>query len=257
MKHLVYITANLVNGKQYVGDHSTENINDSYKGSGLLILRAIKKYGKENFEREILEICESKQEAFNKQEKYINFFNTLKPIGYNISPKGGHNVKNCFSEESKRKISESLKKTYKEKPELIENLREKATGRILSEEVKLTLKGRKSHRKGLSLVEEYGNESEKIRKKLKKPKTKEHKEKISKSKKGIRMKDETKKKIKISLKGRKTSSSSFGKGLDNPNGKLSDINKTDIKTRLSNKEKVKDIAKDYKVSLTTIYGLKI
>jgi len=33
MKHYTYITTNLINGKQYVGDHSTDNLNDEYLGS--------------------------------------------------------------------------------------------------------------------------------------------------------------------------------------------------------------------------------
>jgi len=33
----VYITRNLLNNKQYVGDHSTNNLNDDYLGSGSII----------------------------------------------------------------------------------------------------------------------------------------------------------------------------------------------------------------------------
>lgn len=54
----VYIITNLINGKQYVGDHlsycTDETHNDTYFGSGKIIMRAIKKYGKENFKKEIL-----------------------------------------------------------------------------------------------------------------------------------------------------------------------------------------------------------
>ena len=101
-----YITTNLITGKQYVGDHSTDNINDEYLGSGEIIKKSIKKYGKEKFEKEILESFETKQEAFNAQEKYIIEYNTLNPNGYNISPKGGHNVKGCISTETKKKIGD-------------------------------------------------------------------------------------------------------------------------------------------------------
>ena len=48
---------------------------------------AIKKYGKENFKKEILEFCDNKEEAYHLQIKYINEYNTLSPNGYNISPK--------------------------------------------------------------------------------------------------------------------------------------------------------------------------
>ena len=53
MHHYVYIITNQLNGKQYVGDHSTNNLEDGYLGSGVLLLRAKKKYGKENFSREV------------------------------------------------------------------------------------------------------------------------------------------------------------------------------------------------------------
>jgi len=108
--HFVYITTNLINKMQYVGDHSTNNINDKYLGSGRpYFQRALKEYGKENFKREILEFFLTKQEAFDAQEKYIIQYNTLVPNGYNLSPKGGHHCPNSWSEESKKKLSISKK----------------------------------------------------------------------------------------------------------------------------------------------------
>jgi hypothetical protein len=55
---IIYKTTNLVNGKIYVGQHYT-SADDGYLGSGLKIIRAIKKYGKENFFRETIEFCTS------------------------------------------------------------------------------------------------------------------------------------------------------------------------------------------------------
>lgn len=56
----IYMTTNLINGKKYIGKHKGE-LNDSYLGSGTLLLRAIKKYGKENFKKEILYISKMKK----------------------------------------------------------------------------------------------------------------------------------------------------------------------------------------------------
>ena len=52
--HIIYETTNLINGKKYRGAHSTQNINDGYRGSGKLLKDAIRKYGKESFHTEIL-----------------------------------------------------------------------------------------------------------------------------------------------------------------------------------------------------------
>jgi hypothetical protein len=49
---IVYITTNLVNGKLYIG--SSDYNNKNYFGSGVLIKKALKKYGKLNFQKDIL-----------------------------------------------------------------------------------------------------------------------------------------------------------------------------------------------------------
>ena len=45
----IYLITNTLNNKIYVGKHSTDNLDDGYMGSGKIIIRAIKKYNKENF----------------------------------------------------------------------------------------------------------------------------------------------------------------------------------------------------------------
>jgi hypothetical protein len=49
----VYLITNLINGKQYVGDHSSNKENDNYLGEGTYLHRSIKKYGKEKFKKQI------------------------------------------------------------------------------------------------------------------------------------------------------------------------------------------------------------
>ena len=84
---IIYKTTNLLNGKIYIGQ-DTKN-RPSYLGSGKLLNMDIKKEGKTNFKKEVLEHC-STVAQLNKREKYwIKKLNTTdKNIGYNIL-KGG------------------------------------------------------------------------------------------------------------------------------------------------------------------------
>ena len=61
MYGFIYITTNLINGKQYIGQHKGDG-NDNYLGSGDEIKLAIKKYGKKNFKRETICVAKTKEE---------------------------------------------------------------------------------------------------------------------------------------------------------------------------------------------------
>jgi group I intron endonuclease len=68
---VVYITTNLVNGKQYIG---RDMYNDpKYLGSGKLLNKAIKKYGRENFKKEILQECDTLNELKLAEDHWIKF----------------------------------------------------------------------------------------------------------------------------------------------------------------------------------------
>lgn len=70
MHYLIYKITNRLNNKIYVGKHKTENVNDDYFGSGLLLERAVSKHGKENFVKEILFDLPT-EEAMNQMEADI------------------------------------------------------------------------------------------------------------------------------------------------------------------------------------------
>ena len=108
--NFVYITANLINGKQYVGEHSTDNLEkDNYLGSGRLFSQKVKQYGRKNFKKEILEIFPTKQEAFDAQKLYINLYKThISQGGYNKDWTGGWCADKDWSEERRKNHSTSL-----------------------------------------------------------------------------------------------------------------------------------------------------
>jgi hypothetical protein len=69
--YFLYKTTCVVNNKYYIGAHSTNNIDDGYMGSGKYLKNSIKKYGKENFKRDILYFLESYSELLNKEEEIV------------------------------------------------------------------------------------------------------------------------------------------------------------------------------------------
>jgi hypothetical protein len=89
----IYKTTNLINNKIYIG-LSTKTVEEStdYYGSGKNILQSIKKYGKDNFEKEILIECDTLEELRGHEIKLIAEYNsTDRNMGYNISPGGDTN----------------------------------------------------------------------------------------------------------------------------------------------------------------------
>ena len=128
--HYIYLIVNNVNGKTYVGQRksSKEWYEDKYMGSGIHLKYAQNKYGIENFEKFLIQYCYSKEEA-NKAEKFwIAEYRRRGKAEYNIADGGQGNLSNAVynrisealkghtvSEETKRKISESMKGKNKDK----------------------------------------------------------------------------------------------------------------------------------------------
>ena len=70
--HFIYKTTNLLNGKYYIGMHSTDKLDDGYLGSGRRLRYSINKYGKENHKREILEFCKTRKELKSREQEIVN-----------------------------------------------------------------------------------------------------------------------------------------------------------------------------------------
>lgn len=108
MFYTVYKIINLINNKIYVGAHSTNDINDSYMGSGLAISRAKEKYGIENFKKEILFLLDSSEEMYEKEKEIVNEDFVKRKDTYNmkLGGNGGWDyVNECKSEEDRQDIS--------------------------------------------------------------------------------------------------------------------------------------------------------
>jgi len=86
--HFVYLTQNLINNMIYVGVHSSDSFEDSYLGSGFLLLPAIKKYGKDQFKRTILFIGRNEEEAYEFESWMVDNSFIKRKDTYNLVPGG-------------------------------------------------------------------------------------------------------------------------------------------------------------------------
>ena len=110
----VYCITNTLNGMKYVGMTSrTIEESKEYYGSGVYITRAVKKLGKQYFEKEIIEVCDNIEDLREREIYWIKTLNTRKPYGYNLTD-GGDGVVN-LDEKSRNKIREKLKLLVGEK----------------------------------------------------------------------------------------------------------------------------------------------
>ena len=232
---IIYRTTNLINQKFYVGKDTHNNPN--YYGSGKRLKLAIKKYGIENFKKEVLEVCNT-LELLNEREKFwIKKLNAIGE-GYNISlgGDGGDTISNnprrdeiskkiseankgkflgkTNSKETREKISNTLKGRFEgdknpnygknHTDEAKDKIRKKALGRVVSDETRKKISIKNKGKKGVVWTDEMRQKLSESRKnnhpfkgkthtpetiqKIKeansKPKSEEHKRKISETLKG-------------------------------------------------------------------------
>jgi len=103
---VIYKTTNLINGKFYIGK-DTRNLK-CYLGSGELLKRAIDKYGKENFKKEILEFCDNLFELDSREKFWIKELKAIEN-GYNLT-EGGTGGDTFTNNPNKELIRNNLEK---------------------------------------------------------------------------------------------------------------------------------------------------
>lgn len=105
----IYKTTNLINGKVYIGKSERE-FTTEYLGSGVLLSKAIEKYGKENFKVELIEDCDTLDTLNDREKFWINEY--MGDNCYNIAEggSGGNTMSNHPNKKSiYSRVSNSLK----------------------------------------------------------------------------------------------------------------------------------------------------
>lgn len=87
----IYETTNTINKKTYIGQHKSIQFDPNYKGSGILITKALKKYGKDNFHTKIIEWCETSKQLDEREQHHIAEARKTGKCEYNIASGGQHN----------------------------------------------------------------------------------------------------------------------------------------------------------------------
>jgi len=111
----IYLITNKINNKKYVGQSSNTEERwyrhsvDYKRLTDRYLYRAMNKYGFDNFYFEVIEENIPIEYIGEKEIYYIKYFNTKAPNGYNMTDGGEGSFNRVISNETKEKISKSLK----------------------------------------------------------------------------------------------------------------------------------------------------
>lgn len=189
----LYEIKNNINGKIYIGIHSTNNLNDGYFGSGTVLRKAINKYGKENFTKTIIAFYDNIDDLIADEKKIVDEHFIKNKNTYNIEL-GGRGGK-LWTKALRKKMSEIQKQRYaagtakpwckglsKLTDERVKRISDKQRGKK-----RLDISGKKNGMYGIDVSTKMSKEANEIRlKKIKKANTGKirtdiHKENYSKA----------------------------------------------------------------------------
>lgn len=137
MNGIIYCWTNKNNGKKYIGQtihpdqRKRNHIHEAFiKGSDYYFHRSLRKNGVEGFSYEVLE--ENVENLDERENFYINYFNTIWPNGYNQQYAKSLSV-SAINKMSETKKRQWLEKSDEEKSIILEQLRTANLGKTQSD----------------------------------------------------------------------------------------------------------------------------
>jgi len=156
MRYTVYKTTHLASRTFYTGAHRPLNPTDGYLGSGKLIGRAIKKYGRVAFTKEVLFEFDTPEEMYAKEREIVTTKFKRDPANYNLvegGEGGWDGVSEALTPEQRKEVSAKglarRRELYRTDPEWVElrrkqqraAQRQRWMGETHTEETKAKMRG--------------------------------------------------------------------------------------------------------------------
>ncbi len=185
----IYLIINNVNGKIYIGQHKSNNLNDYYMGSGSVLHKAFDKYGIDEFEKFLLQFVETKEDADKQEIFWISEYKKRGKAEYNLTKGGGGGNGGANKGQKRSDIAKIHMKEAAKKRD--HHLTDKQKRQISD-----TLKGREPWNKGKKMPDGWNRN----RKPWKH--TNEWKSKVHESKLGHTVSEETRDRIRETLKSK-------------------------------------------------------
>lgn len=239
--HGIYRITNKLNDKFYVGSavnlyerwhkHKSQLLKNKHDNGYLQ--KSFNKHGLENFNFEVIEIVDSRENLINREQYWIDILDaTNKKIAYNLAPNAGSMLGFKHTEKTKAKISKN-RKGIKIPQEAMDRSAQNRRGLKISEERK----------RKISEVHKGKAVSEETRTKL---------SKALKGRKGEPRSEETKMKISKANKGRTT----MPKGENVANATITDEQAKQIKLDLFNGASTVELSEKYNIKSHVISDIR-
>lgn len=131
MFHYLYKTTCSITSEYYIGIHSTSKIDDGYLGSGVLLKQSVKKHGKINHSKEILEFFGSRKSLLKREKEIVTVNFIANKNCLNVALGGGSYLLEQYNPKSAKLGGDTFSKMRKQDSFLDKNYKENLSKAIL------------------------------------------------------------------------------------------------------------------------------